>query len=136
MIIDCVKAFFEECPLLKDGKINVNYLGSGGEAYSIEGLPCAPVIRRYVDGGEVRQFAFAFASREFYDEDRLRNMDTARFYEELCAWIESRNRAGELPAPEDGFKAERIEVTSTACIYSANAGTARFQIQCRLIYRK
>lgn len=136
MIIDSLRDFFEECPLLKDGKINVNYLGSRGEDYSIEAVPSSPVVKRYVDGGELRQYVFVFASREFYDEDRLRNMDTARFYEELCGWIESRSAAGQLPLLDDGLTAERLEVTATGYAADANAASARFQIQCRLIYRK
>lgn len=136
MIIDSLREFFEECPLLKNGKINVNYLGSRGADYSIEAVPSSPVVKRYVDGGEIRQYAFVFASREFYDEDRLHNMDIARFYEELCSWIENRSASGQLPKLEDGFAAERIEIAATGYIAGANASSARFQIQCRLIYRK
>ena len=134
-IIESLKAFFEECPLLRDGFINVNYLGAKKADYSIESVPSEPVIRRYVDGGSLRQFVFVFASREYYDEDQLRNMDTARFYEELGAWIEERCRARRLPALTEGT-ALKLEVTAGGYLLSDKAGTARFQLQCRLIYRK
>lgn len=135
-IIDSLKAFFEECPLLENGRINVNYLGTKRADYSIESVPSDPVVKRYVDGASLRQYVFVFASREFYDEDQLQNMDTARFYEELGAWIEEKNSSGELPLLEDGCRALKLEVSAGGYILSAKAGTARFQLQCRLIYRK
>ena len=135
-IIDSLKAFFEECPLLENGRINVNYLGPEKADYSIENVPAAPVVRRYVDGAEVRQYVFVFASREWSDEDRLTNMDTARFYEELGGWIEERNRSGALPLLENGMSALKLEAASGGYVLSAKGGTARFQLQCRLVYRK
>ena len=135
-IIDSIKAFFEGCPLLENGRINVNYLGRRKADYSIESVPSEPVIRRYVDGTTLRQYVFVFASREFYDEDQLQNMDTARFYEELGAWIEEKNRGGELPLLDGGSRALRLEVSTGGYILSSKPGTARFQLQCRLVYRK
>ena len=135
-IIDSLKDFFEECPLLEGGRINVNYLGPKKADYSIEGVPSDPVIRRYVDGATLRQYVFVFASREYYDEDQLQNMDTARFYEELGAWIEEKNSRGELPLLKDGCRALILEVSTGGYILSARSGSARFQLQCRLIYRK
>ncbi len=135
-IIDSLKDFFAQCPLLEGAWLNVNYLGKNSGDYSLEGLPTSPAIKKYVDGGELRQYAFVFASREYYDEDRLRNTETAEFYERLCAWIEKKNSARELPALEDGLTAQRLEVTDTGFVAAAAMGSARFQLQCRLIYRK
>lgn len=135
-LIDGIKEFFEGCPLLENGRINVNYLGKNAAEYSIESVPAEPVVRRYVDGGELRQYAFVFASREFYDENELQNMDTARFYEELCGWIEQQSKNALLPRLGAGLTSEKMEVTATGYIYSAKAAAARFQLQGRLIYKK
>ncbi len=135
-IIDGLKAFFEECPLLKNGRVNVNYLGRNGEDYCIEGVPGEPVVKKYVDGSQLRQYIFVFASREFYGEDEAGNTDTARFYEKLGEWIEERNAGGGLPLLGEGLNAQSIEALTTGYFYSVRAGTARFQLQCRLVYRK
>ncbi|MGN1098072.1 MAG: chloramphenicol resistance protein [Clostridia bacterium] len=135
-MIERLKEFFEECPLLEGGRVNINYLGSGGGDYSIENVPAEPVLKRYVDGGELRQYVFVFASREFYDENHLQNMETARFYEELCQWIERQNESGKLPALGGGLIPQKIEVTATGGISSSKAASARFQLQGRLIYKK
>ncbi len=135
-IIEKIKEFFEECPLLEKGRVNVNYLGTEQADYSLEAVPAQPVVRRYVDGPELRQFVFVFASREFCDEDMSQNMETARFYEELAEWIEERNGSGKLPLLDGGLEAMRLEVTAGGYLFSARSGTARYQLQCRLIYRK
>lgn len=135
-IIERLKEFFEECPLLKNGHINVNYLGAGKSDYSIESVPAEPVVRRYVDGPELRQYVFVFASREFYDGDGRQNTETARFFEDLAAWIEERNGSGALPLLGGGLKALKMEVRSGGYVLSGQSGMARYQLQCRLIYRK
>ncbi len=134
-LAESVRRFFEECPLLEGGRINVNYLGSRGGEFSIECVPAEPVVKRYVDGGCVRQYVFLFASREYYDCDELESMNTALFYEELSRWIEEKNKRGELPEI-DGGRAESLEAETMGYLYSVRGNTARFQIQCRLKYRK
>lgn len=134
-VIDSVRRFFAECPLLEDGCINVNYLGAKKADYSIESVPSEPVVRRYVDGGELRQYVFVFASREYYDEDMEDNSRAAGFYEELAAWIEDSGKNGRLPVLTGG-KALAMEVMSGGYVLSEKAGTARYQMQLRLIYKK
>ncbi len=136
MIIDGVKRFFESCPLLAGAEINVNYLGRGGGAYSIEALPSSPLVKRYVDGGEVRRFDFAFAAREYHDADCRQNADAALACEKLVEWIEAEAASGRLPELDGGLEAISLEALTGGYVSSSNDATARFQIQCRLIYRK
>lgn len=136
MLIDCVKRFFEDCPLLGGAEINVNYLGGEGGAFCIEVLPSRAPLRRYVDGGELRSFDFVLASREFYDADSHQNMENAVKPERLCAWIEGENRAGRLPKLDEGLTAQSIEAVTGGYVSSSGGGTARVQVQCRLLYRK
>ncbi len=132
MIAESVKQWFEKCPLLKNGIINVNYLGHKPVSYCIEAVPSSPIVRQYVDGGSVRRYVFVFASREFYSENTLNNMDTARFWEELAAWIENEDSLPELAEGE----ARKVEILSSGYAYGINVGTARFQMQLQLLYYK
>lgn len=134
-VIDSVREFFGECPLLREGFINLNRLGDEKADYSVETVPSEPVYRRYVDGGELRQYVFVFASREFYDGDLKDNSEAAGFYEGLADWIEERNRSGRLPEITGG-RALRLEVLSGGYVMSERAGTARYQMQIRLVYKK
>ena len=87
-----IKEYFKKCPLLEGSKINVNYLAEKALSYSIEAEPGERTIKNYVDGGELRQKVFLFASREEFDYDPKGNEDIAKFYEELSAWIDENNK--------------------------------------------
>ena len=63
--MDCMKTF--------DNAINVNYLDSEIDSFSIEEIPCNPVVKKYVDGSSVRQFQFVFCSREPYGAEILQS---------------------------------------------------------------
>lgn len=134
-MLDEIKQYIKKCPFLKNGKINVNYLSEKAVRYSVEAVPCRPIIRQYVDGGSLRQYIFVFASREFYDEEVLENMKTAKFYEDFSDWLETMSEKNILPEI-DGCTATRVETLSTGYVYDASERNARFQVQCRLIYYK
>lgn len=135
-IIDGVRAYLKACPLLKGGKINVNYLGEKPTRYSIDNVPADPIVKKYASGDTMRQFLFVFASRECYDADELANMDTTKFYEEFGAWLEAQDKKGNYPELPEGLRPARVEVLTTGYLFDNSERTARFQIQCRLIYYK
>lgn len=134
MIVEGIKKYFKECPLLKGGKINVDYLEEDAARYSIEPAACNSLLRRYIDGSSQKQFMFYFASREFLDPQDLTNLENNAFYEKLEEWIESRNAAGVYPDFGDKKKAQRVEAITHGYNYSQNGKTARYQMQCRVIY--
>ena len=138
MIIDKVKAYLKTCPLLaaKKGTINVNYLGEEPCEYSIEVIPVNPLVKRYTDGGELRQYLFALASREGYGPEALENMNIAKFFEEFEDWISEQDKAGKYPILEDNLKAIKIEVVSSGYLDAAEVNRARFSIEIKLTYRK
>lgn len=136
MIIDNIREFIKECPLLENDKINVNYLGGDTVSYTIEQVPTNPLIKRYSDGGKQKQVLFIFASRENYDEDVLENMDVAKFYEEFAEWIEEQNESGNLPILDGGMISQTMETLTSGYLINSEDRTARFQIQLRLVYYK
>lgn len=136
MIIDNIREFIKECPLLENDKINVNYLGGDTVSYTIEQVPTNPLIKRYSDGGKQKQVLFIFASRENYDEDVLENMDVAKFYEEFAEWIEEQNESGNLPVLDGGMISQAMETLTSGYLINSEDRTARFQIQLRLVYYK
>lgn len=137
MIIDAVKKYIEqECPLVKGKKIKVNNLGEKPLSMTIEQVPGNPLIKRYADGGSQRQMQFVLASREEYSQQDWKQIAVADFYEKLQDWFEAQNETNALPDLGEGFSPIRFEVTSGCYILSSDRTTARYQIQCRLIYYK
>ena len=135
-IIDALEKYFIGCALLKDGALRVDYLGEKPVEYTIEVLPCDPVVKRYLGGSTVRQYLFAFGSREFYSQERLQNIQNSAFYERLADWVETRSMSGVLPELPDGMEAQQLEVVSSGYLFDGSMTNARYQIQLRLLYFK
>ena len=135
-IIDVLEKYFIGCELLKDGALRVDYLGEKPVEYTIEVLPCDPVVKRYLGGSTVRQYLFAFGSREFYSQERLQNIQNSAFYERLADWVETRSMSGILPELPDGMEAQQLEVVSSGYLFDGSMTNARYQIQLRLLYFK
>ena len=137
MIIDAVKKFFEtKCDLLVGKKLAVNMLGEKAHSCTIETVPCVPIIRKYADGGSLRQFVFVIATREYFDKATMEQLNTNIFYEQLAEWIEQCNTDNTLPELEPGKRAIGWEILSGGYLYDVDAPKARYQIQLRLIYEK
>lgn len=134
MILDSIRNYIKTCPFLKNGVINANYLSEKAESYTVDSIPCAPTVKKYVDGGSIRQFVFILASREYYTANVLENLNVNKFYEEFQGWIESQNAKGNLPVLKDGLSPLEITVLSSGYLAGEGEKTARYQIQCRLIY--
>lgn len=132
-LIDSIRTFISSCPFMQDWRVNVDYLGDAME-YSIDPLPCDPIIQRYTDGGAKKQYQFAFTSKEEYDQDARINIENSGFYEQFAEWLESRRFAGELPDLETGKSPVRIETMNSGYLYDVDGENARYRIECRLIY--
>ena len=132
-LIDSIRTFISSCPFMQDWRVNVDYLGDAME-YSIDPLPCDPIIQRYTDGGAKKQYQFAFTSKEEYDQDARINIENSGFYEQFAEWLESRSFSGELPDLETGKSPVRIETMSSGYLYDVDGENARYRIECRLIY--
>ncbi|MDU7363036.1 chloramphenicol resistance protein [Clostridium sp.] len=140
MIIDALRDYIRNCPHLDTFnnaiKVNVNYLEGNPDTYSIEEVPINPIVRKYVNGDSIRQYAFIFTSREPYGIDVLQNIDNSGFYEKFADWIENNNDKGIFPLLDNGLETLAIEVTSTGYAFAVTEDTAQFQIQLRLKYLK
>ena len=100
-------------------------------------MPVSPIVKRYTDGGTLRQFVFVFASRETYDGNTLENMKISQFFEEFHNWIENQDNNKMYPVFEDNkITPTKIEVLTSGYLYDNTGTTARFQIQIKLTYRK
>ena len=132
-MIEAVRTWFRTCPLLrKDTIFGVDKLGADPVGYEIAPLSCNPVVKKYVDGSRIRQFQFAFASREVYDEQQ--NMQNTAFYEQLQAWLEKQTDIGNLPALGEGKKARDLQILSSGYVYDTGDSTAIYQMELSLLY--
>lgn len=136
-IIESIRSFIKQCPFLEEFegavRIGVDYLDSESTTYSIEKVPCNPIIKKYVDGSSKRQEQFIFASRESYGQDIFNNLDNINFYEKFANWIEENNNNEKLPIL-DNKESLSLEVTSNGYAFQTDIDKAQYQIQMKLIY--
>ncbi|WP_346935310.1 chloramphenicol resistance protein [Clostridium sp.] len=140
MIIQGIRNYMRELKCLDTFnsaiKVNVNYLEPSPDTYSIEEIPIEPILKKYVNGDSIRQYAFIFTSREPYGVDVLQNIDNSGFYEKLADEIEFNNDNGIFPTLDTSLEPLEIKVTSTGYAFAVTEDTAQFQIQMRLKYFK
>ena len=136
-ITESIKDYLAKCPILGDFKrLCVDFLPEDAETYSIEEIPAETILRAYIDGSSERQFVFVFAARLFYSEETRNNIENSGLYERFADWLETQTEADDLPVLADGKTATKIEAMSSGYLFdvSGDLSTARYQIQCRLIY--
>ena len=134
-MIESVRDYFLECPILKDGHLYIDYLNEKPTDYSIDPLVCSPIVKKYSDGGSLRRYQFAFMSSEVYSQSEIENMQNSGFYERLAELIETQNKINNLPAFQD-VEVQSIEVLSPGCLFDAEGTVARYQIQMEIQYLK
>lgn len=136
MIIKALMEYISTCPYLYEFNkgINVDYLDNNSTTYSIEEVPCNPIIKKYLDGSSKRQYDFIFASRESYGADVFQNIENSGFYEDFSNWIEQENAQGNLPILGVNKEAVELKVSTTGYAFQTDENSARYQIQLKLIY--
>lgn len=140
MIINSLRNYIKQCPYLDTFnnaiRVNVNYLEPNTDTYSIEEIPIDPIMKEYINGDSLRQYAFIFTSREPYGADVFQNIDNSGFYEKFAEWVESNNDNEIFPILDNGLEPQEIKVTSTGYAFAVTEDTAQFQVQMRLKYLK
>ena len=138
-IIESVKNFILKCPYLDElKKVNVDFLPSDPNTYSIEEVPTEVILKEYIDGSTERQFVFVFASRMRWNDEIINNIQNSGFFEKFQHWLEQCTELENMPVLDEGMSAYKIEAMSNGCLFdvSGNSEYARYQIQCRLLYDK
>ena len=96
--MDLIREFIETCPLLKNGKVNVDYIKDKPLSYSIDETPATTVIKRYKDGGTQNQILFDFSIKANFSV--LENIKNSKFCDNFFKWIKEQDNKGNLPKIE------------------------------------
>ena len=102
--------------------------------YSIESEPVDPVVKRYMDGSAVKQFAFIFSSRESYGREVIENLSNCGFYEGFSDWLEECEKTRTYPDIGDKREVMRMRAVTTPYVFDTSESTAKYQIQVTIKY--
>lgn len=137
-LIGAVREFILSCPFIKEFEdafpvIGVENLAEEVDSYMIEALPVNPVIKQYLDGSSIRQFAFVLASRELNGENEV-NIENNQFYEKFSEWLDKCTRTNVFPELGEHREAMKINATTCGYVFNADETKATYQIQCNMKY--
>lgn len=136
-VIESIREYFDKCPLLKaDAKLNLDYLGLEEVEYGIYSEPVNPVIKKYVDGDELKQHTFVFAVKNLMSDSYITQLENISFFDRFIQWVEQNNKQRKLPQLEGKRQAQRLEILTNGYLIAQDEGKAQYQIQMRLIYKE
>ena len=127
--IQLIKEFIETCPLLKNGKVNVDYIKDKPQSYSIDETPAITVLIQYPDGGSRNQILFDFSIQASFSA--LENIKNSKFCDDFTEWIKEQDKIGNLPKI-DGIC--WIKCTGRGTILQTTDSTAIYVIPMQAVY--
>ena len=129
--IQLIKEFIETCPLLKNGKVNVDYIKDKVGSYSIDETPATTVLIQYPDGGSRNQILFDFSIQASFSA--LENIKNSKFCDDFTTWIKEQDKTGNLPKI-DGIC--WIKCTGRGTILQTTDSTAIYVIPMQVVYEE
>lgn len=114
-------------------QINADMLSNDIDNYSLDKIPTASVVERWVMGIEIHRDVYSFRSRMAYSQDTIDNLSNIGFFEQFENAIKTNNEEGILP---DIDNIESIECLNCGTLNNTDGTTAEFNIQIQITYRK
>lgn len=114
-------------------KINADMLSKNINNYSLDKIPTASTVEKWITGGGIYKDVFSFRSRKEYSTNEINNLNNIGFFEKFENIIKSNNMKGVLPKI-NGIQA--IECLNTGTMVGTNTNTAEFEIQLQITYRE
>ena len=125
-IINAIREYFEEQNILKNKKVNIDFIKNNTNEYIIEPVPIEPIYKQYVDGKAIRQYVFQFSSLNYLTSEVINNLLNSEFYENFSKIIEENNKKGIL--------IQSIECLNIGTIENEEQNKAKYSIQMRILY--
>ena len=113
--------------------INANMLSKNIKNYSLDKIPTASVVEKWINGCVKHKDVYSFRSRRTYSTDDMNNLSNIGFFEKFESIIESNNKKGVLPEIKG---IESIECLNVGTMSSVDTNTAIFDIQIQITYRE
>lgn len=113
-------------------QINANMLSNDINNYSLDKIPTASTVEKWITGIEIHRDVFSFRGRLEHAQDAKINLANIGFFEDFERIINSNNKKGILPEI-DGI--ESIECLNPGTLVSTTSKTAEFDIQIQIKYR-
>lgn len=113
-------------------QINADMLSNNIDDYSLDKLPTASIVEKWIMGIEIHKDVYTFRSRKAYSQDVIINLKNIGFFEQFERLIKSNNDEGILPEIEN---IQSIECLNCGTLNHTDDNGAIFDIQIQITYR-
>jgi len=113
-------------------QVNVNFLSNEIDNYSLDKIPEASTVEKWIAGVELHRDVYSFRSRMNYSADVIDNIKNIGFFEKFEEKIRKKNKKKELPSITG---IESIICLNCGSMTNAETSTAEFDIQIQIEYR-
>jgi len=113
-------------------QINANMLSNKVDDYSLDKIPTASVVEKWIMGIEIHKDVYSFRSRKAYSQDTINNLKNIGFFEKFEQLIKTNNDEGNLPDIEN---IQSIECLNCGTLNNVDGVSAEFDIQIQITYR-
>ena len=127
--MEIIKEFIETCPYLENGKVNLDFIDSDPQSYSLDETPVDPVLNKFRDGGRRLQIQFDFSIQANFSV--LENIKNSKFCDDFTSWIYEQNKKGNLPKIDNICW---IRCTGRGTILQTTEKTAIYVIPMQVVY--
>ena len=121
--------FIETCPYLEDGKVNLDFIDSDPQSYSVDETVVDPVLNYFRDGGRRLQIQFDFSIQANFSD--VENIKNSKFCDNFTKWIYEQNEKGNLPKIEG---IDWIKCLGRGTITRSSDTTAIYSIPIQVAY--
>ena len=115
------------------GEMNINFLSNEPNNYSLDKIPVAREVERWIIGDTLYRDVYSFRSRMNYSADTMTNIENIGFYETFEKIIKQKNDNNDLP---DIQGIQSITCLNCGTLNRANTNTAEFDIQIQIEYKE
>lgn len=117
----------------KKYQINADMLDNDINNYSLDKVPVATEVEKWITGDTTKRDLYYFRSRVAYSQDVINNLSNIGFFENFEEIIKYNNENKILPDIEC---IESIECLNCGALSLADTNTAVFDIQIQITYRE
>lgn len=114
-------------------QINADMLSDEINNYSLNKIPVASTVEKWINGTTIYKDVFSFRSRKAYSPDAINNLENIGFFETFESLIESKNKNKILPQIDGVLE---IKCLNCGSMINATTKTAIFDIQIQVDYKK
>ena len=138
--VEAIRSWFRKCPEIgKGNRFGIDHLSSDPTEYAVYMSPSNLQSFTDVTGDvclrSVQELNFVFASKLKHTADVLQALANHGFYDSVIEWIIAQNKTKNFPEIGEGTVIS-IMPSTTQYLFEAGANSGRYQISCKLKYRR